>query len=280
MTGQELVTRALPLLRQAGVADPVGDARILLAYALGVPRGRLTLMIQDVMPTEVCDRFHDAIARRVRREPVSHILGSRIFYGRSFEVGPQVLDPRPETETLVEVALAQPFDTVLDLGTGSGCILATLLAEFPKAKGVGTDVSLAALETADRNLRTLGLIADLVQSDWYGQVTGSFDLIVSNPPYIAVDELPFLQDELRYEPQLALTDGGDGLSCYRQIAVGARAFLNPGGRILVEIGQGQAKDVMAIFSAAGFINVRAVPDLGEVDRVICANSPENPLKLG
>ena len=222
---------AARLLAGHGIAGAAGDARHLMAHVLGVEPGRLILMGDDQLDPAQRDRFRQLLQRRAAREPVSHLTGRRLFHGRYFAVGPDVLDPRPETETLVAAALQEDFDTVLDLGTGSGAIVLSLLAERPAAHGVGTDLSARALDVAGRNARQLG-VADrctLVQGDWFAGLSDRFQLVVSNPPYIAAREMPGLAPELAHEPRMALTDGGDGLGAYRAIAAGAAATLPPAG---------------------------------------------------
>ncbi|MGC9420083.1 MAG: N5-glutamine methyltransferase family protein, partial [Rhodovulum sp.] len=190
MTGAEALAGATRRLNAAAIPDAPRDARRLLAHALGIEPGRLTLVLPDPLAPEAARRFEAAVVRRLAREPVSHITRSRAFYGREFHVTPAVLDPRPETETLIEAALAGPFDRVLDLGTGSGCILLTLLGERPGATGVGTDISEDALAVARENARRLGVAtADFRRADWFGDLSDQFDLIVSNPPYIAAEEM-------------------------------------------------------------------------------------------
>jgi len=244
---------ALAALRAAGVSDPATDAR-RLAADLGEGSA-----------------LAEAVARRARREPVSHILGYRDFWKHRFRVGPDVLDPRPETETLVEAALSASFTRVLDLGTGSGAIVISLLAERAEATGVGTDISERAVLVAGENAAAIGVADRLILplSDWWADVGGRYDLIVSNPPYIAVDEMSGLAPEVReFEPEGALTDGGDGLEAYRAIAGGVLDHLTPGGRLLVEIGPTRAAAVREIFSARG-LELRAVhPDLDGRDRVV------------
>ena len=263
-------------LVDAGVPDAMRDARLLLAHALGIGADRLTLHIGDAVVPEVAARFQALVAARAARAPLSHLTGQRLFWGRSFRVTPDVLDPRPETETLVALALADPFARVLDLGTGTGAILLSLLADRPGATGVGADVSAAALAVAQGNAQALGLAgrAQFVQSDWCADVQGRFDLIVSNPPYIALAEMAGLSPEVRdHEPHLALTDGGDGLAAYRAIAAQAPAHLAPGGRLIVEIGAGQGPDVAAILTQAGFGAVAIHPDLDGRDRLVAARAP-------
>ncbi len=277
MTGTEALAAAVRQLAAAGVTDAPRDARRLLAHAMCVDPARLTLHLPDALDAKAVDRFARAIAARAQRQPVSQITGQRLFFGRPFRVTPDVLDPRPETEALVAAALEEPFARVLDLGTGSGAILLTLLAEQPGATGVGTDASAAALAVAAANARALGLEgrAELRAGDWLEAVPKgeSFDLIASNPPYIAEAEMAGLEPEVRdWEPRLALTPGGDGLDAYRAIAAGASAHLVAGGRLLVEIGPTQAAAVCALFAAAGLMEVRVLPDLDGRDRVVTARA--------
>jgi release factor glutamine methyltransferase len=263
---------AVARLRAAGVEDPARDARRLLAHALGIAPDRLALAL-DAPLGAAASTFAAAVAARAARQPVAQIVGRREFRGRTFRVTSDVLDPRPETEALVEAALAEPFATVLDLGTGSGCILLTLLAERPAATGLGTDLSAAALAVAVANAEALGLAgrAAFRQADWFDGVTGRFDLIVSNPPYIAEAELPALAPEVRdWEPLSALSPGGDGLAAYRAIAAGGRDRLTPGGRLVVEIGAGQGGSVPAIFAAAGWRDITLSHDLAGRPRVVAA----------
>jgi len=268
MTGAELLARAVARLRAAGIPDAPRDARRLLAHALGIEPGRLTLVLPDPVPQEAEALLDASVLRRSARAPVSHIVGFRAFHGREFRVTEDVLDPRPETETLIEAALRTPFGRVLDLGTGSGCILLTLLAERPGATGIGTDLSEAALAVARDNAARLGIATDFVLADWFEGVSGRFDLIVSNPPYIAADEMPALAPELVHEPRGALTDEADGLSAYRAIGAGAAGFLVPGGRILVEIGPTQAEAVADILAGGGLDIAGFHSDLDSRPRVI------------
>lgn len=274
MTYQAALVRAVAALRAAGVPDAAGDARALLAHAAGIAPDRLTLHLPDMADPTALTAFDALIARRVAREPVSHLIGHRLFWGQRFRVTRDVLDPRPETETLVAAALAQPFATVLDLGTGSGAILLSLLAEAPEATGLGTDLSQAALSVAQSNAQSLRLTARarFAQGSWFAPVQGRFDLIVSNPPYIAADEMPDLAPEVRlHEPQMALTPGGDGLDAYRQIALGVMDHLAPRGRVLLEIGPTQGRAVAAMLAAAGLCRISVLPDFDGRDRVVMAH---------
>ncbi|MDO5613914.1 MAG: peptide chain release factor N(5)-glutamine methyltransferase [Paracoccus sp. (in: a-proteobacteria)] len=260
-------------LRAAGVADPMGDARRLMAAALGVDPGRVLLMAGDTLTPDQQARFDGFAAQRAGRQPVAQITGTRAFWKHDFHVTPDTLDPRPETETLVAAALDRPWRSVLDLGTGTGAILISLLAERRGAHGLGVDLSPAALQVAQGNAARIGVRADFAPSDWFSAVSGRFDLIVSNPPYIAASEMPGLSPEVRdWEPHLALTDGADGLGAYRAIAAGAAAHLTPGGAVLVEIGPTQAAAVSALFAAAG-AKARVLADLDGRDRVILAEFP-------
>lgn len=273
MKAQDALRRAIPRLQEAGIEDGARDARVLLAHALGIGHDRLTLRLQDEMtgPQEVV--YDRALSARMARQPVAQITGRRLFWGLSFRVTQDVLDPRPETEVLVAEALRVPFLKVLDLGTGTGCILLSCLKGMPMARGLGTDISDAALQVAMGNTRDLGLEtrARFRKSDWFSGVTGAYDLIVSNPPYIAAHEMPDLAPEVRdWEPHLALSPGGDGLDAYRSIAQGAGARLMPGGRLLVEIGPTQGAAVAGLFTGAGLVEVRVLPDLDGRDRVVAA----------
>jgi len=269
------IARAAGELRAAGIASPERDARWLMAACLGVERDRLTLFLKDPLSSETEFFYPHYIRDRLDRKPVSKILGQREFWGRDFKITGDVLDPRPETEILVKIALDGTFADVLDLGTGSGCILVTLLAERPEAVGVGTDISDKALLVAGENAERLGVADRLILpvSDWFADVGGRYGLIVSNPPYIAAAEMAALAPEVRdHEPRAALTDEADGLSAYRRIAAGAPDYLRPGGRLLVEIGPTQAAAVSALFGGAGLEEIRVHPDLDGRDRVVAARA--------
>ncbi len=271
MTAAEAMVAATARLRAAGVPDPARDARVLLAHAARIDAARVTLIAPEDLSHEIAERFEQLVALRAVRMPVSHLVGERAFYGRRFKISAEVLDPRPETEILVEAALAEPFERVLDLGTGSGCILVTLLAERETATGLGVDLSEAACLQASANavLHQTAPRADIRQSDWFSAVTGRFDLVVSNPPYIAMGEMPGLSREVReHEPELALTDGGDGLGAYRTICAQAPEFMRPKGRLIVEIGPTQGTEVSAFMVEAGLTGVCVLPDLDGRDRVV------------
>lgn len=282
-TVDQSLRAAVQALAEAGIPDAAADARHLLAHALGVSRDRLILIGPDPMPIEAQESLDRLLARRIAREPVARITGQRLFWGRSFAVTPDVLDPRADTETLIATALegAAP-SRLLDLGTGSGAIALTLLAEWPQARAVATDISPAALAVAARNASALDVAdrLELLLSDWFTGITGRFDLILSNPPYIAADEMSGLAPEvLLHDPSMALSPGGDGLVPYRIIAAQASAYLAPEGRVMVEIGWKQGAAVKAIFASAGWRDLRLIRDMEGRDRVLSALIPVDPTEL-
>ena len=255
MTPDAWLQQGAAILASANIPDPQREARLLWR----------------AQPAQDGTAFLAMIKQRASRMPLSHVLGYRDFYDHRFVVTKDVLDPRPDTETLVGTALDEPFARVLDLGTGSGCILLSLLAARRDAVGVGTDVSVAALVIAEMNRVALNLEdrSTLTLSDWFSKVDGTFDLIVSNPPYIAADEMDGLQPEVRlHEPRMALTDEGDGLTAYRRITQDAPAYLVPGGRLIFEIGPTQAQAVSILMQNAGFARIRIMPDLDGRDRAV------------
>lgn len=257
-------------LAAAGVPDAARDARWLLAHMMGFAPDRLILHMNDEVGARAAARYEDALVARAARQPVAQIVGERMFWGRRFRITREVLDPRPETEALVALALAEPFGSVLDLGTGSGAIALTLLAETGAAT-TATDLSPAALAVAGENAVRLGVKPTFLNSDWFAKVEGRYDLIVSNPPYIAEEEMAALAPDVReWEPLMALSPGGDGLDAYRAIAAGAADHLTRNGRVLVEIGAGQGQAVAALFHAAGLDQVTVHPDMDGRDRVVSA----------
>ena len=271
MTAQSALVAAVHSLKAAGVDDPARDARRLLCHALDIDSSRLTLALGEEMTKDAKKLFGDLITRRITREPVSQILGYRDFYGQRFEVTRDVLDPRPETETLVETVLGLDFQTILDIGTGSGCILLSLLATRVGSTGMGVDVSQSALTVAKRNAQALGLFerVEFAHSNWFEAVEGLFDVIVSNPPYIDEKEWETLEPEPKdWEPKFALTPGVDGLAPYRVIAAVAPRHLTKDGWLAVEIGWRQGDAVKDIFEDSGFSDVRVIQDLGGRDRVV------------
>lgn len=278
-----LLRDAAVALTTAGIDNARFEARLLLAHAGGVTSEWLVAHGDEVAAPAMAEAVRALTARRVRREPMAYILGEREFWGLPFKVSPAVLVPRPDSETLIEAALAlMPGRTepwrILDLGVGSGCLLLTLLREFPNACGVGMDASPAALAVAEANATALsvGARVSLVDGDWQepgwaGRLGGPFDLLVSNPPYIETNAIEGLMpDVARFEPRLALDGGGDGLSAYRAIASEAAGLVVRGGRLLVEAGEGQADEISAFFVSAGFSVMPPWKDLGGIDRIVAA----------
>lgn len=265
-------------LSAAGIEHPAREARLLLAHALGVEPVDVILRETDNVDPVSLTAFEQAIKRRLAHEPVSRIRGWREFYGRRFIVTPDVLDPRPETELLVEKGLERlPADgRVLDLGAGSGCILLSILAERPDASGVGLDISGAALDVARRNADALGLGARArwVEGGWESVLPGSFDLVLANPPYIAADEMPGLAlDVLNHDPHIALTPGGDGLGPYRSILEVMPHWLGAGASIGFEFGRGQARAIADLMAKAGLHSVEVFTDLAGIERAAFGRRP-------
>lgn len=268
----EALTTATKWLTNAGIPNADVDARILLAHAMDCEPSRLMLIGEDEVHPEVFRTFDGYLAAREKFQPVSQIIGGREFWGRWFVVTPDVLDPRPETESLIETALQHgPFQRILDLGTGTGILAVTLAAEWADARAIAIDISSEAIAIATKNAAAHDVAnrVNLITSNWFDAVAGQFDLIVSNPPYIAAAEMAKLSPDVRnWEPFLALTPGGDGLEAYRMIASALNEFLADDGLALFEIGHMQGADVVGIFKAAGFANVTVSQDLGGKDRVV------------
>ncbi len=266
-------------LSAAGIADAALDARILVEDLTGTSCTDLLSRPDTVVPPDAAARLSAALARRIAGEPVHRILGAREFYGLRLTLAPDTLEPRPDTETLVDVALphlARAADRagsarLLDLGTGTGAVALSLLSAEPRAQAVATDIAPGALAAARANAVSLGLAerAAFVLSDWFDQVTGRFDIIVSNPPYIPSAEIESLAREVReHDPRRALDGGVDGLDPYRIIARGCDAHLAPGGVVAVEIGAGQGPDVTGIFAAQGYRLLENRRDLAGHERAL------------
>lgn len=274
---------ASKLLQEAGVEDGAGDSRILLMRASGFTRAEMIANPDALLTSEQHAGFAGMIERRCRREPVSRIAGYRPFWKHEFEIDASTLDPRPDTETLIEFILEHTRHQrsadlkILDIGTGSGAIICSLLSELPNSRGVATDIDPAACAMARRNTVRLGLgeRCQIVEADWADSAGGAFDIIVSNPPYIPAAQIALLAPEVRnWDPVLALDGGMDGLDAYRSIAAIASRILRPGGLLAVEIGQGQEADVAALFLHAGLTGAGGKRDLQGIWRVIAALKPE------
>jgi len=265
-------------LAKARVPSPRLDARLLLAEAAGVGPDEVMVRPDARLAPQARERLWAFLGRRARREPVSRILGRREFWSLDFALGPETLDPRPDSETLVEAALALVPDRgapqrLLDLGTGTGCLLLALLRELPRANGLGVDLSTAACEVARANARSLGLgrRARFRTGDWGRGLEETFNVIVTNPPYIADREFDSLDPEVaRYEPRLALSGGADGLDAYRSLVPDLPRLLAPGGHAVIEIGAGQAQAVAALLKAWGLKQTALHRDLGGHERCMVA----------
>jgi release factor glutamine methyltransferase len=263
----------------AHLDTPALDARLLLQHVTGLSQADLIARSDEPVSDANTKAFRALVERRARHEPVSRIIGAREFYGRQFEVTPDVLDPRADTEVLIEAALALlPQDKplrLLDLGTGSGIIAITLLAERPIATALAIDVSDQALEAARRNAAQNGVTLETKGGSWFEGVEGTFDAILSNPPYIETSDIAGLSRDVRdHDPHVALDGGEDGLQCYRVIASQAGQHLKPSGFVAVEIGAGQADDVVEIFRQNGFVCRSTHRDLAGHTRCLVFNLAE------
>jgi len=268
------------LLHAAHKRIDAHEADILLAHVLDKPRSWLFAHGDERLPQDTITRFEALIARRERGEPVAYLTGTCGFYGLELAVTPATLIPRPETELLVDLALARlPRHTpakVLDLGTGSGAIALAIAHSRPQATVTASDYSPAAIKVARANAQTLGIAnLTLIESDWYAALDAQrFDLIVSNPPYIAATDPHLTQGDLRFEPRTALTPEGDGLDALRRISVGAPARLTPGGWLLLEHGYDQGAAVRHLLDSVGFTGVHTGQDLEHRDRVTLGRLPD------
>ena len=278
LTVAQALHRAAEQLAAVGIETTRLDARLLLGEVLGLAPQQVFSRPQLELSPEEAARFDALVTRRLAREPISHLLGRRGFWTLEFKVTADTLDPRPDTETLIEAVLdglperGRPR-RILDLGTGTGCILLTLLTELGHATGLGVDKSPAALAVAQANALALGLAerAQFQLGDWGQGLEGGFDIIASNPPYIPDGDIAGLEPEVAaFEPRLALAGGADGLDCYRLLAPQMARLLVPGGLAALEVGMGQAGDVAALLVQAG-LSIRDIRrDLGGVERCVLA----------
>lgn len=281
----DLLSDGMTALRKAGIDSPAGEARLLLGVAAKLPPAIMIGFPERSVDAAAADAYRTFLARRVDREPVSHILGRREFWSLPFFVSRDVLDPRPDSEALIEAVLDEVFDRqaplrILDLGVGSGCLLLTLLHELPNAKGWGIDVSPAALAVTERNVAGLQLQqrAVLREGVWGAALTPAdpmtFDIIVSNPPYIPTVDIAGLEPEVvRHEPHLALDGGADGLDAYRHLAPVLRQFLSKEGLAALEIGIGQGESVRELMQTANLTYVGSNRDLGNRERCLLFRAP-------
>ena len=275
-TLRELLDWGRTALALAGVPDAGLDAWYLMEYVWGIDRNYYFLHSDDIIEQKDEERYRDLLQKRGSHIPLQHLTGTCDFMGLTFQVNDQVLIPRQDTETLVESALSRlkEGDRALDLCTGSGCIILSLEKLGPGIRGLGADISAAALAVAKRNRDSLGLESDFCISDLFEGIEGVFDIIVSNPPYIASGKIPGLMEEVRgFEPLLALDGGADGLDFYRRIIKDARNFLKPGGWLGLEIGYDQREAVEELLRRQGFIRTETLQDLAGLDRTVWAENP-------
>ena len=258
-------------LNQARIEDAAVDAWYLLEFTTGISRAMYFLKMQDEMSEEQKEKYQEYIQIRASHIPLQHITGVQEFMGMEFDVNEHVLVPRQDTEVLVEnvLKILRPGMKILDICTGSGCILISLLKMCQGVLGTGADVSEEALKVAERNNAKLSVEARLIQSDLFENVQGKYDVIVSNPPYIRTAVIEELKEEVKcHDPFIALDGKEDGLYFYREIVDKSRAFLNSGGKLYFEIGHDQGEDVKRLMEDAGFVDIIVKKDLAGLDRVV------------
>ena len=260
-------------LSKAGIEGAARDARILAAFALGIPISELSLNINKQVSEKIIAELEKLILRRIDGEPVSKILGRREFWGRSFAINENVLDPRGDTETLIDFVMEKPVKSVLELGTGSGVIAVTLACEWKEVHVTAIDISHDALSLAKINAEKFNVQNKIhfLKSDWFESVEGSFDLIISNPPYIGLIEKDEISAEvLKYDPKISLFAGRDGMNAYRKIIPNLAKFLNPDGIVVLETGSSQGIQVKNMMNSVGLVDTKIVKDLSGKDRLVSA----------
>ncbi|CDF08016.1 release factor glutamine methyltransferase [Firmicutes bacterium CAG:95] len=276
MNYTEAFLMGMQKLKEAEIGEAQLDARLLLEEVCGTDHNTLLCHGDREVSEAEEEQYRKALEQRAVHVPLQHLLGYQDFMGLRFQVNEHVLIPRQDTEILVEEAMRYLHDgmRILDLCTGSGCILLSLLHYSNDCEGTGVDISKEALQVAALNAELLGIKADFLKSDLYEKVTGKFDLLVSNPPYIERKVIPTLMEEVReYDPYIALDGGEDGLDFYRRIIGGAQDYLERGGQILMEIGSGQAQAVSELLREAGFKEIDVCRDFAGLDRVVSGRLP-------
>jgi len=271
----DFLIQATDKLKDAGIESASLDTKLLAGHILRLDRAQLLSQSQRLLSDAELSSLQGLIARRATHESVARIIGKREFWGLDFGINDSTLEPRPDSETVIEAVLAarRHAHRILDLGTGTGCLLLALLSEIGEATGLGIDINLRAVEQAVQNAMALNLHdrAAFQRSDWLGSVEGTFDIIVSNPPYIPASHIEALMPEVvDHDPILALNGGEDGLAPYRHLIPQLAKFLNPGGLVAFEIGQGQSQQVMSFFKQSGFSGIQSHMDLGGIERCITA----------
>jgi release factor glutamine methyltransferase len=280
-TVSDLLEAATARLETAGVEEPRREARLLLALALGLPTPAVALEPKRALAPVEAARFERALARRAAREPYSRIAGKRGFWNIELNLSPDTFDPRPDSETLIEAALAALPDRraaieIVDFGTGTGALLLALLSELPNASGIGVDILPGAVAEARRNAAALGLArrARFLAGDWGAGLAGPVSMIISNPPYIESEAIAALAPEVAlWEPRIALDGGPDGVAAYRRLAADIARLLRPSGLAVLEIGAGQGPAVTGIIVAAGLQPVAAQADLSGLERALVFRTP-------
>ena len=260
-------------LSHSGIESAARDARVLTAYALEVPISDLSLKINDKVSANIISKLEKLILRRINREPISKILGRREFWGRTFSINKNVLDPRGDTETLIDYVIEKPVKTVLELGTGSGVIAVTLACAWKEVQVTAVDISEDALLLAQINAEKFNVENKIqfLKSDWFENVEGIFDMIISNPPYIGWVEQDKISAEVKkYDPEIALFAGYDGFDAYKKIIPSLSKFLNKEGLVVLEIGASQSSQVKDIMNSSGFFDVEILKDLSGKERGVAA----------
>ena len=272
----EVLKIAITKFKAAGIAQPISDARILLGHSLNKPNERFYGKEEEVIQSEHLNDFSAKILRRCKREPVSKILGLKEFWNLELQVSPYVLDPRPDSETLIEAARKQFPDknsalNVLDLGTGSGCLLLAALQEWPHSFGLGIDIDYRCIELVKKNAIRNGLNGRVKfqTGNWASNLDKKFDIILCNPPYIPANKIAKLNEEVRlYEPETALNGGQTGLDCYVELAAQFSNLLSSDGLIFLEIGFGQKKQILGIMRSNSLKLIKIEKDLAQIDRCL------------
>ena len=272
----EVLNMAVAKFKAAGVAQPINDARILLGHSLNKPNERFYGREEDLIKSEHLDDFSSKILRRCKREPISKIIGVKEFWSLELLVSPYVLDPRPDSETLIEAARKQFPDknrllNILDLGTGSGCLLLAALLEWPHSYGLGIDIDSRCIEIAKKNARRndLNNRVRFQTGNWASNLDEKFDIILCNPPYIPTNKIAKLNEEVRlYEPTIALNGGQTGLDCYVELAAQFSNLLSSDGLIFLEIGFGQKKQILGIMRSNSLKLIKIEKDLAQIDRCL------------
>ncbi|MCW9033590.1 MAG: peptide chain release factor N(5)-glutamine methyltransferase [Rhodospirillales bacterium] len=277
-----LISEATTKLQEANIDNPRREAQLLACHFFDVDMAKVLGRPDLEVPKDTIPSFDQAVHRRANREPISHIFGEKEFWGLAFKVNKHTLTPRPDSETLIEAVLERIEDKteklrILDLGTGTGCLLLSLLSEFPHASGVGVDLSEEALLVAIENAQSLGLEgrATFKQGSWFEGATGEFNIIISNPPYIPKADKANLEPEVAdHEPHMALFGGEDGLDCYKEIPEQAIQFLKPNGLLVFEVGIHQALDVSGLLQKNGYSQIGIKKDLSGIER--CVSGSQDP----